>query len=122
MIWLAVAAGGAAGTLARFALGQFLPKAGFPFATLAINVIGSFVLGALAGWLPARHASPILTAALTVGVCGGFTTMSTFAYETVSLAENGAPGRAAAYAALSLALCVSAAAGGLAAGRAAAGP
>jgi CrcB protein len=119
MIWFAVGGGGALGTLLRFAIAQWVPRATFPWATLGINVTGSFILGMLASVLPARSASPALTAALMTGFCGGFTTMSTFALETVRLAEDGATGRAVAYAAATLALCVGAALLGLLAGRAA---
>ncbi len=117
MTWLFVALGGAAGTLARFAIAQALPVRGFPVATLGINVVGSFILGALAAALPARSASPALTAALTVGFCGGFTTRSTFALETVRMGGDGLTGRAVAYVVATVCLCVAAAALGLAVGR-----
>lgn len=115
--WLAIAAGGAAGSVLRAALSVAAVRSGVPLATLGINVAGSALLGALAAWLPARSHSPALAAALTTGLCGGFTTMSTMALETVQLWHGGAPGRAALYAAASLVLSVGAAALGYAAAR-----
>lgn len=115
--WLAVAGGGALGSVLRFACGLWLPRLGLPFATVAVNVAGSMLLGWLAAVLPARAASPAVAAGLTAGLCGGFTTMSTFALEAWQLWHGGAPGRAAAYAAAMLALCVLAAAAGWTLGR-----
>lgn len=115
--WLAVAGGGALGSVLRYACGLWLPLLGFPFATLAVNVAGSLLLGWLAAVLPARAASPALAAGLAAGLCGGFTTMSTFALESWQLWQGGAPGRAAGYAAVTLALCVGATAAGWSLGR-----
>src|SRR5688572_8211462 len=109
---LAVAAGGALGAAARYGLGawiQQLTRSAFPWGTLVINVTGSLALGFLAVWLQARNASAELSAFLTVGVLGGYTTFSTFSYETIVLAQSGELGRAAAYAIGSLVLGVVAA-------------
>jgi CrcB protein len=115
---LLVAAGGAVGSVARYLVG--LAAAGapgqFPWGTLAVNVAGSFVLGALVGAVPPGAASRLL---LGTGLCGGFTTFSAFSAEAVALAERGLVGRAGAYATASVALGVAAALGA-AAGRAAA--
>lgn len=95
-----LALGGAAGTLARYGLGGLVQPAGstFPWGTLVVNVLGSFVLGFLMRWLLGSGvATPELRAALTVGFCGAFTTMSTFSYETLTLLEDGESFRAAAY-------------------------
>jgi CrcB protein len=119
--WLAVALGGAAGAVARYGVASWLPRGGFPFATLAVNIVGSALLGFLAAWLPARSAQPVLVAGLTAGLCGGFTTMSTFVFEVVTLTEAGLTGRAATYAIGSVVACIAAAAGGIAAGRGLAG-
>lgn len=99
--WVAVAGGGAMGTVLRVACSRWLstptsPTA-IPWATLLVNLAGSALLGWLTGALPARTASPAVTAALTAGLCGGFTTMSTFALETVQLASAGAIWRAVLY-------------------------
>lgn len=115
--WVAIAAGGAVGSVLRAAVSFGFARAGWPLATLAVNVAGSALLGALAAWLPARTATPAVTAALTVGLCGGFTTMSTLALEVVQQWQTGAPARAASYAVASLVCSVVAAAAGYAAAR-----
>lgn len=115
-VWWAIAAGGAVGSVARAGLSVLLAARGVPLGTLAINVAGSAVLGALAAWLPSRSASPALVAALTTGLCGGFTTMSTMAWETVQWWQAGAWGRAALYAVASATCSALAAAGGWAIG------
>jgi CrcB protein len=120
---LLVAAGGAAGSVARHLVSQALAGAagGVPLGTLAVNVVGSFVLGLVLALAPAGPdgAARLLVG---VGVCGGFTTFSTFSAELVALAERGAVGRAAGYAAASLALGLLATVAGLALGRAIAAP
>jgi CrcB protein len=80
-ILLAIAAGGALGSLARWALGEALPaeRGSFPWATFLENVSGGFVLGILMVfvvdvWSPSRYVRPFLG----VGVLGGFTTFSTY--------------------------------------------
>jgi CrcB protein len=111
---LLVAAGGAAGSVARYLVGQALAgaPAAFPWGTLAVNAAGSLLLGVVLALWPAPAADARLL--LGVGVCGGFTTFSAFAAELVALP----PARAAGYAALSLALGVAAVLAGLALGRA----
>jgi CrcB protein len=114
---LLVAAGGAAGSVARHLVGLTALGAPpqFPWGTLAVNVVGSFVLGAVLGAVPPGAPARLL---LGTGLCGGFTTFSAFSAEAVALAERGQAGRAAAYVAASVALGVLAAAAGAAAGRA----
>ena len=81
---------GGCGSLLRYAIGLMLPASFFPWATLGINVIGSFVLG-LFGGLGARFGwSESVHLALTVGLCGGFTTFSTFMNENLLLSREGA--------------------------------
>ncbi|MBX3132859.1 MAG: fluoride efflux transporter CrcB [Gemmatimonadaceae bacterium] len=119
-ILLGVAGGGAFGSLLRFSVGRLLPVAAgtLPWSTLAINVLGSLALGALAGaGFDRPDASPALRAFLGVGLLGGFTTFSTFSLETVSLFHAGAPLRAVAYATLSVVASVGAAALGFALAR-----
>jgi CrcB protein len=116
-VWWAIALGGGAGSVLRAAVSAAFAHAHWPLGTLAVNVAGSALLGALAAWLPGRSPSPAVVAALTTGLCGGFTTMSTFALEVVQQWQGGAPGRAAAYAVASLVLSVGAAALGYAAAR-----
>jgi CrcB protein len=117
--WLSV--GGAVGVNARFWLGQAMQRVagqGFPWATWAINVSGSFAIGlltvVLARWLP----HPAARLAAVTGFLGGFTTYSTFALEGHTLWERGDRGLAAVYVAATVAAGVVAVTLGLALGRA----
>ena len=110
-IWIAL--GGALGSVARywFAVWWAPLSRDLPWGTIAINIIGSFAIGFF-GTLTAsggRHPLPD-TARLffMVGVCGGFTTFSSFSLQTLDLLRGGAPGRAVANIALSVALCLGA--------------
>jgi len=118
---LAVALGSAVGGVVRFLLSAWIQQraaASFPFATLLVNVSGSLLLGMLATWsFETAGVSAELRALLTTGLCGGYTTFSTFSLETVALAEEGAWGRAAAYIVLSVSLSVLAAFAGVAGAR-----
>jgi CrcB protein len=96
--WLLVALGGGAGAAARFGVSQALAgRDGFPWATFAINVAGSLLLGILMGAFPSGDAWRV-RALLAAGFCGGFTTFSTFSYETLVLLQRGSPSTALAYA------------------------
>lgn len=110
---LAVAAGGALGALARYGLTAAVHAAvgrGFPWGTLAANVLGSFAMGLLYVLLLERSAAgPELRALLLTGFLGAFTTFSTFSVETLDLLEAGALGRAAVNVAVSVAACLAAA-------------
>jgi CrcB protein len=101
--YLAVAGGGALGAVLRFMVSRALtsPQTTFPVATLLINIVGSFALGLLLRGFP--MADPALRLALTVGVCGGFTTFSTFSAELMVMIEQQAWGRAVAYGLASIA-------------------
>ena len=116
---LAIALGGAAGSVARHLLGGYVGArtAGLPWGTLLVNVTGSLLLGFLARYLVGRAHSPALAAALTIGFCGGYTTFSAFSVETVLLLERGAWTRALLYALASVTLCVGGAAAGAALAR-----
>src|SRR5919199_478552 len=100
MIWY-VAVGGAVGSMSRFLLGAYVQQrvgAAFPVGTLLVNVTGSLLLGFLLRYALATEAiSPEVRALLTTGFCGGYTTFSTFSYETAALIEDGDYTRAAAY-------------------------
>ncbi|HEU0053998.1 MAG TPA: fluoride efflux transporter CrcB [Longimicrobium sp.] len=114
VLWLA--AGGIAGTLARYGLGRWVHSwAGiaFPWGTFAINLMGSFVLGVLLRGFEGSAVTPEVRAGLTAGFCGAFTTFSTFTFETVALMEAGAWGRAFAYSLGSLVLGLAAAWAGI---------
>ena len=107
---LAVAAGGAIGAVARFWVTSAIGRAighGFPWGTLAVNVVGSLAMGMLVtvmalAWSPPQH----IRAMLTVGLLGAFTTFSTFSLDVVVLAERGAWVAAALYVLGSVVLCV----------------
>lgn len=112
LTWLAVASGGALGSLARFWLtGAMAALTGprFPYGTLLINVLGSFVIGVVAGitLTPARMAMhPDLRIFLMVGICGGFTTFSAYSLQTLELLQSGYLIPAALYAVGSVLLCL----------------
>jgi len=110
---LAVAAGGALGALARYGLTAAVHAAlgrGFPWGTLAANVLGSFAMGLLYVLLLERSAAgPEVRALLLTGFLGAFTTFSTFSVETLNLLAAGSPGKAAANVAASVAACLAAA-------------
>ncbi|MGI9075867.1 MAG: fluoride efflux transporter CrcB [Gemmatimonadaceae bacterium] len=95
MIWY-IAVGGAAGSVSRYLLGTFVQQrtgATFPLGTLIINVTGSLLLGFLLRYTFATPAaSPEMRALLTIGFCGGYTTFSTFSYETLALLEAASTG------------------------------
>ncbi|HEY8552799.1 MAG TPA: fluoride efflux transporter CrcB [Thermaerobacter sp.] len=106
MTWLGVAVGGAAGAVVRYGLSQLVAQRGgvFPWATLAINLTGSFILAFLHPWLLSTVAAPVLRVALTSGFVGAYTTFSTMTWEALVLVREGRPAVAAAYLAASLVL------------------
>jgi CrcB protein len=97
--WLVIFLGGGLGATARYALGgwvQALSASFFPWGTFAVNALGCFAIGALATLLEERSAlGPNGRLFLLVGVLGGFTTFSTFGFETWRLLEAGDWPRAA---------------------------
>ena len=113
----AIGAAGAVGTLARYGFGGYAQRfsATFPASTLVINIAGSLVLGFLMRYLLSTTASPELRAALTIGFCGGFTTFSTFSYETARLIQGGSYARAGVYVLASVLLSLAATFAGFAA-------
>ena len=120
MLWLYVALGGAAGSLVRYFLGtsiQGWAGPGFPTGTLVVNVSASFLIGAIMQYSMESSAVSLETRVLlTTGFCGGYSTFSTFSWETVRLLQDGEWGRASLYVAASVALCLGATFLGLAAG------
>src|SRR5579884_1199708 len=114
--FLTICLGGAFGTGARYLLGTWAVRnwgERFPFGTLAINAIGSFLLVViLILGTQGRVLSPSTRVVLGTGVMGGFTTYSTFNYEALRFLQQGAYGAAAAYVGATLFGCL--AAGGLA--------
>ena len=89
MNYILIFLAGGLGSLLRYAIGLILPSCFFPWTTVAINVIGSFALGLLGGLGLRMGWSDNLQLTLTVGLCGGFTTFSTFSKEALSLAMTG---------------------------------
>ncbi len=112
LTWIAVAIGGALGSVARFWMtGAVTALTGprFPYGTLLINVLGSFAIGVIAGvsLTPARMGMhPDVRIFLMVGICGGFTTFSAFSLQTLELLQTGAVVPALLYGAGSVVLCV----------------
>ena len=102
--FLWVALGSATGGVLRYAVSLLLATGGlFPWGTLAVNVLGSLAIGALSGFLARGGAhAEVVRAFAVVGVCGGFTTFSTFSNEMFRLFESGRCALAVAYAAVSL--------------------
>ena len=115
MAYLLAALGGALGALARWAVATALPSspAGWPWATLLVNLSGCLLLGVLFAVLAARFPrSEWPRPLLAVGVLGGYTTYSAFAVEVVRLAESGAAVTAVAYVVVSVVGGISAVAAG----------
>ena len=115
VLWVAL--GGALGSAARYGVnvtcGRLCGTA-FPWATLSVNVLGSFIMGLLVGAMALRfNASPEIRAFLTTGILGGFTTFSAFSLDFALLVERGEAGLAALYAAASLGLSLAAIFAGL---------
>jgi CrcB protein len=114
--YVAIAIGGTLGCWARFAqtnLVQTVYGREFPFATMSINVIGSFLMGFLfIETLERLTLSPSLRTGILTGVLGGYTTFSTFEMETLLLAEGGEVLKAIIYVVLSVGLGFLAAFGG----------
>jgi len=119
---IVIALGGGCGSVVRFLVStgvyQWLGR-GFPYGTLAVNVIGSFLIGLLAEALILQRVAFALEyrAAILVGFLGGFTTFSSFSLETIYLIEQGALSKAAGNVAVSVVACLLAVWLGLLAGR-----
>lgn len=112
---LQVALGGAIGAAARFLVGVGLLRlwgGGFPIGVIAVNVIGSFLMGVFvvfAAHKSLTHLSPLVM----TGLLGGFTTFSAFSLEAVTLFERGQTGQAALYVAVSVGVSIAALIAGL---------
>jgi CrcB protein len=110
--YLCVGAGGAIGTILRFWLSGVVAHAygeHFPTGTLVINITGSFVIGIFAAFAPPEGrwlVSPLSRQFFMIGICGGYTTFSSFSLQTLNLARDGQWGLAALNVFLSVALCL----------------
>ncbi|OEU96395.1 fluoride efflux transporter CrcB [Streptomyces oceani] len=116
MTWLLVIVGAAVGAPLRYATDravQVRHLTVFPWGTCAVNVLGCLVLGALVGAADAGAVSPAVRSLLGTGLCGAFTTYSTFSYETLRLCERGRNGLALANVLVSVLAGLGAAALGL---------
>ena len=95
MMWLAAALGGTIGTLARHAVNVAFARAmrPVPLATATVNIVGSLIIGMLAGAIASGRLlmAPPVRAFVFVGILGGFTTFSSFMLDTFALADGGSP-------------------------------
>jgi CrcB protein len=114
MSWLAVALGGAVGSLLRYGMGLLYNLPGWPLGTWLVNVLGSFCIGLFFVWGKEKGLmSPDWYLLLTTGIMGGFTTFSTFSLEVVTYMLQGQAAKALMYAALSVIVGLLACAAGI---------
>ena len=99
-VWVGL--GGAVGSIARYAIGLEVDQSRFPWATLGINLAGAFVLGLFLTLALGRVPITVMTP-IAVGVLGGFTTFSTFAWEGFTFSRTGRVGVAILYMSVSVA-------------------
>ena len=120
LVWY-VAVGSAVGGAVRLLFGNFVQQrvgTSFPLGTLLINITGSFILGFVIRYaLGTPNIAPEIRALLTTGFCGGYTTFSTYSFETATLIEDGRYERASLYIILSVGVALLATFGGFAAAR-----
>src|SRR5882757_5249147 len=114
-ILLAVALGGALGSLLRYAVASAIPsQAGFPLGIFIVNITGGFLMGVIVELGALKlNLTPEVRAFLTVGILGGYTTFSTFSLDSVLLLQRGAYGAAALYIGGSVVLSIAALFAGL---------
>ena len=102
--------GGGTGSVLRYLVGLWIGSGAFPCTTLAVNAVGSLAIGLFGGWAARFGWSEALRLSLMTGLCGGFTTFSTFSKDSLALIEADSYGLFALYAAGSVALGIAAAA------------
>ena len=107
---LAVGFGGFVGSILRYLITAAAPHSSFPWVSLAINVVGTFILALVAALvLRGVLADGRLSLMIRIGLCGGFTTIGAFSLDTMDMIDHGAYLGAAGYAVLTCVLCVAAA-------------
>ena len=107
--WLAVFIGGGVGSLCRYALSRWIPPAtsGFPWATLLANILSCTVLGVVFFYFIQKQNFPDnFKLLILVGFCGGFSTFSTFSFETLQLIQKGQWLLALCYVGISVLSCL----------------
>lgn len=107
--FLAVFIGGGLGSVLRFGIGKVLAKTAgeFPVGTLAANVLATLILALTVAYLTSKDSVPSWVSLFIVtGFCGGFSTFSTFSYDTVKLFQDGNPGLAVTNVLVSILFCV----------------
>jgi CrcB protein len=122
MVWIAVALGGAIGSVARHGVNAafaHVTETTTPYATATVNILGSLVIGVLAGLIASGrlHLAPAGRAFVFVGILGGFTTFSSFMLDTLTLAHGNEQGMAVANVLLQIVLGAVAVFAGYAAAR-----
>jgi len=111
-----IALGGALGAVSRFLLSGLvdgLAGKGFPYGTLVVNVIGSFLIGVALVWFMTRTDSSLTRDAVVVGFLGSLTTFSTFSIQTLTLFQTGAVEKAMLNILVSVVVCIAASAVGI---------
>lgn len=107
MSFLFVALGGAVGAMGRYAISLIPVKTGFPILTLITNALGAVLIGFIVGLVSKRDdISPYAVLFWKTGVCGGFTTFSTFSLEAFSLIENHQIALGGVYIVISVGFCI----------------
>lgn len=104
--FLWVGLGGAIGSIFRYTLSLLPIKSSFPVLTLITNLLGAFIIGVVVGLFEKQYLSSQIHLFLKTGLCGGFTTFSTFSLETLTLLENDMIFIAIVYAFISIAGCI----------------
>ncbi len=127
-VLLVVMCAGAVGVALRYGIGAFVTErvghGGFPWSTLVVNVVGALAMGVVVALLDGSSSGAgheLLRPALAIGLLGGFTTFSAFAYDAVALVEEGQLARAAVYVCVTNVVGIAALFAGLAGTRALAG-
>ena len=99
-----VALGGAFGAALRYAVSEFMTSDSFPYATLSVILVGSFLLGIVAVGLAQNLLTSNMALLLGTGILGAFTTMSTFSVETIQMFDQGDTASAMVYVAITMML------------------